>query len=154
LLGSAMAVAVLLLALSNCAPMTHAMIALDASASDDLSTVSVFAIDFDSPVLLRGIDNRSLPVRVPSAFRDWSFVVSPGKHLLWVSTMPYPNPLFPQRINCFVLDVSLEPGIRYILRYDPKNELALMFCQSGTKPVALGRLVDRPLVFERECKWQ
>ena len=154
LLGSAMAVAVLLLALSGCAPMTHAVISLDASTSDDLSTVSVIAIDFNSPVLLHGIDNRSLPVRVPSAFRDWSFVVSPGKHLLWVSSVPYPNPLFPQHIQCFVLDVSLDPGIRYILRYDPRNELALIFYQSGTKPLAIGRLVDRPLVFERECKWQ
>jgi hypothetical protein len=153
LLRFTMAIAVLPLVLAGCAPMTHSMISLDESGSGDLSTASILTIDFDSPVVLRGVDNRLLPVRVPSAFRDWSFVISPGKHLLWVSSVPYPHPLFPQRIRCFVLDVSLDPGIRYILRYDLGNELALIFRQGGTQPEATGRLVDKPLVFDQECKW-
>ena len=141
--------------LNGCAPLSHSIISLDGSGTENLSTVSLLTIDYEHPLLLRGIDEKPVGiVRVPSAFRNWSFVVSPGKHLLWVSSMPYGHPLVPQFIRCFAIDVSLDPGSHYILRYDPTQELALLLRPDSTQPEATGRLVDKPLMLERNCRWQ
>jgi len=141
--------------LVSCAPITHSIISLDGSSTEDLASVSILAIDSGHPLLLRGIDGQVLTtVHIPSVFCDWSFVVSPGIHLLWVSTIPYGHPLIPQFVRCYAIKVSLDPGVRYVLRYEPTLEQALLLRYGSDQPEATGRLVDKPLIFERNCLWQ
>jgi hypothetical protein len=141
--------------LGSCAPLSHKVISIDGTSTENLATVSMLSVDLKHPLLLVGLDGELLQaVRFQSAFRTWSFVVSPGEHILWVSNVPYGLPLIPQRRRCYAMDVFLEPGSHYILREDPTDELVLLLPQGGSKPVASGRLVDNPLIFERDCRWK
>ena len=141
--------------LGACAPLSYSIVSLDGSGTDNLSIVSRLRADVEHPLLVRGIDGHPVAtVRVPSALRNWTFVVAPGKHLLWVSSAPYGHPLLPQFIRCYAIDVSLDPGAQYILRYDHANEQALLLRHGGTQAEATGRLVDKPLMLERNCRWQ
>lgn len=143
-----------LVAFGGCAPLSHSIISLDGSGTESLASVAVLIYDSRYPLLLHGLDGKPLDtVRVPSALRTWSFVVSPGKHLLWVSSVPYGHPLIPQFIRCYTIDVTLEPANCYILLYDAANEQALLLRQGTREPVAYGHLADKPLVFERSCRW-
>jgi hypothetical protein len=143
-----------LVAFGGCAPLSHSIISLDGSGTENLASVAVLISDSRHPLLLHGLDGKSLDtVRVPSALRTWSFVVLPGRHLFWVSSVPYGHPLIPQFVRCYTIDVTLEPANHYILRYDATNEQALLLRQDAREPVAYGHLVDKPLVFERSCRW-
>jgi hypothetical protein len=143
-----------LAATGGCAALSQSIVSLDGSDTRNLASVSILTADPERPLLLRGIDRHLIsPVRVPSAFRNWLFVVSPGKHVLWVTSVPYGNPLFPQFIRCYVFDVSLDPGSRYILRYDSAQEQTLLLRQGEATPEATGLLVDKPLMLERNCRW-
>lgn len=143
------------LVLGGCAPLSHSIVSLDGSDTGNLAAVALLSTDSDHPLLLRGVDGQPLgTVRVPNAFRSWSFVLAPGKHLLWVSSVPYGHPLLPQFIRCYAMDVSLEPGSHHVLQYEPTHEEALLRRQGGTQAVATGRLVDKPLMLERNCRWQ
>jgi hypothetical protein len=127
---------------------------LDGSPTETLAAVALLHIDFRSPLLLRGVDGNLLQgVRVPSAFRTWSYVVSPGPHLLWVTNVPFGHPLLPQFIRCFAIEVSLDAGAQYSLRYNPSREEALVLREETKEPIASGRLVDKPLMLERSCRW-
>lgn len=141
--------------LSGCAPLSRSVVPVDGASPEDIAAVSMLTVDSQHPLLLRGVDERPLPVvRVPSALRTWSFAVSPGRHTLWISTVPYGHPLIPQFIRCYVMDVSLEPGSSYVLRYEPARELALLLRPDDSEPRATGQLVDRPLMLARDCRWQ
>lgn len=141
--------------LGACAPLSLSVISLDGSGTDNLSIVARLSADAGHPLILRGIDGHPIAtVRVPSALRNWSFVVAPGKHLLWVSSVPYGHPLFPQFIRCYAIDASLDAGAQYILRFDPADEQALLLRHGSTQAEATGRLVDKPLMLERNCRWQ
>jgi hypothetical protein len=138
----------------GCAPLTHKIISLDGASAENLDSVALLIPDTRYPLLLRGLDGHPLDtVRVPSALRTWSFVVSPGKHLLWVSSVPYGHPFIPQFIRCYTIDVTLEAAKRYILRYDATSEKALLLHQGDKEPLSYGCLVDKPLVFQRSCRW-
>ena len=136
------------------APLTHSVVSLDGASADNPALVSVLVHDSANPLILHAIDGNMLPIRVPTAFRDWSFVVSPGRHVLWVSGLPYPHPLIPQHRTCYTLDAVLEAGATYILKEDFAREQAFLFLQGRREPVVTGRLVDRPWVFERDCRWE
>ncbi len=141
--------------LAACAPLTHSIIALDGADTGNLAAVAVFDNDDQQPLLVRGIDGRPIDaIRVPSVFRDWSFVVTPGSHRLWLSSVPHGHPFLPQFIRCYAMEVALAPGERYILRDDPEHDLALLLRPGTPQPAAVGTLVDKPFVFERACRWQ
>lgn len=143
-----------LAASGGCAPLSHSIVSLDGSSTESLASVAMLSADSSYPLLIRGVDGKPLDsVRVPNAFRDWSFVVMPGKHLLWLSSIPYGHPLLPQSIRCFTMDVTLEPGIHYIMRYEAANGKAVLLRWDTNDPVAHGQLVDKPWVFERGCRW-
>ena len=119
--------------LCGCAPLTHSLISLDGSDTESLSAVSVLSLDSQYPLILRGLDGTLLPqVRVSSAFRTWSFVLSPGRHLLWASSVPYGLPLIPQFLRCYAIDVWLEPGSLYILRHDAPGSIVILIGTRGT----------------------
>ena len=138
----------------GCASLTHSIVSLDGTSTDNPALVSVLVYDPANPLILHAIDGKPLPVRVPTAFRDWSFVVSPGRHVLWVSGLPFPHPLIPQHRTCYSFDVVLEAGATYILKEDYAKEQAFLILQDRREPAATGRLVDRPWVFERDCRWE
>lgn len=140
--------------LAACAPLTHSIVSLDGADTGDLAAVAVLDNDDRQPLLVRGIDGRPIDaIRVPSVFRDWSFVVKPGPHRLWLSGVPHGHPFVPQFIRCYAMDVVLAPGERYILRDDPWHDRALLLHPGSDQPAAVGALVDKPFVFERSCRW-
>jgi hypothetical protein len=105
--------------------------------------------------LLRGVDGQLLPgVQVPSALRAVTYVLPPGAHVLWVSSAPAGIPFVPEQIRCFIIDAMFVPGSAYVLREDPKREVAILFRAGDEEPLATGRLVDNPLAMERKCRWR
>ena len=141
-------------ATSGCAPLSHSLVSLDGSATGAPSAVATLTLDPDNPLILRGLDGAPIrPVRVPSALRTWSFVVKPGKHLLWASSVPYGLPLLPQSMRCYAIDVRLEAGTEYVLRHDADRRHALVVRRGAAAPEATGRLVDEPSIMERSCRW-
>jgi hypothetical protein len=141
--------------LAACAPLTHSLVALDGADTGNLATVSLLDNDASQPLLVRGIDSHPIDaIRIPSVFRDWSFVVKPGPHRLWLSSVPHGHPFVLQSIRCYAMEVVLAPGARYILRDDPWHERALLLRPGNDQPAAVGTLVDKPFVFERACRWQ
>jgi hypothetical protein len=141
--------------LTACAPLTHSIVALDGADTGNLAAVAMLDNDEWQPLLVRGIDGHPIDaIRVPSLFRDWSFVVTPGSHRLWLSSVPHGHPFVPQTIRCYAMEVVLAPGERYILRDDPWHDRALLLRPGNDQPAAVGALVDKPFVFERACRWQ
>lgn len=144
-----------MLLLAGCAPLTESVVALDGASPGDPASVATLAIDPAHPLLLRGVDGQAVTTsQVPNALRSWSFLLPPGSHRLWLSTVPYGHPLLPQKIGCYVIDARLDAGLRYVLRYDPGAESALLVREGSADPAVGGRLVDRPFVFERACRFE
>lgn len=140
-------------ALWACTPLSHSLVLLNGSDAGDPAAVALIDTDPGHPLLLRGLDEKPLAVRVPSALRTWTYVVAPGRHRLWVSSVPYGHPFLPQRIRCYVIEATLDAGVRYVLKDDPANEWVLLTRHGGGEAVAAGRLVDAPLVTESGCRW-
>jgi len=110
--------------------------------------------DENRPALLRGLDGVPfVSMRVPNPLGKYAYVISPGKHVLWVKGMPYPHPLIPQRVHCYSLRADLAPGGRYLLKEEDANSVLLL--RADTDAVeATGKLVDEPWIFMRDCKWE
>jgi hypothetical protein len=141
--------------LSGCSALWHSIIPLDGTSLDDPASTSRLSIDSEHPALLRGLDEQLLPgVQVPNALRTLTYALRPGAHVLWASSVPYGHPLVPQYIRCYVINATFAPGLRYVLRDDPEHELAVLFRAGDAEPLAVGKLVDKPLVMERSCRWQ
>lgn len=140
--------------LSACAPLTVATVPLGDAGWHAPARLASLSLDPDHPALLQGFDGALLSAaRVPSAMRTWNFLVPPGEHLLWVSGVPYGNPLLPQRLRCYTLRAEFEAGQRYVLSEDPSARVASLRREGADAPVATSALVDNPLVMERMCKW-
>jgi hypothetical protein len=143
------------LSLTSCAPISHSLISLDGSDTNDLSHASVLLDSTKRPLLLRGLDGKPLSkVRIPNVMQDYSYVLSAGKHVLWVSSIPYGQPLIPQYLRCYVIDVTFEHNTRYILEEHQDHEQAVVLHENTKQEIAVGRLVDKAPVFQRNCRWQ
>lgn len=123
--------------------------------TDDTTQVAVLSDRSRHPVLLRGVDHRPVSaIRLPNAFRDTIYLLSPGPHVLWVSSVPYGHPRLPQTVRCYVLRAHFERGARYVLEEDPDNERVRMRHEGSDLPAASGQRVDKAPVFLRDCRWQ
>lgn len=141
--------------ISGCAPLSHSVIPFDVPLTDDYTQVAVMSDHSRRPVLLRGIDQIFLStIRIPNAFRDTLYLLTPGQHVLWVSSVPYGHPFLPQAIRCYVLNAHFERGARYVLEEEPDHERVRMLFEGSDQPVASGQLVDKAPVFLRDCRWQ
>ena len=130
------------------------MVSLDGSSIENPAAVATISVETTNPLLIVGLDGKLLEsVRFQSAFRTWSYVMSPGKHVLWLSSTPY-GYLFPQRHRCYSMEVFVSPDVKYVLKEIPGEKRAMMLFQAGGKPVTTGELVDNPWVFERGCRWE
>ncbi|WP_124962436.1 hypothetical protein [Sulfurisoma sediminicola] len=139
----------------GCVHAPQSLIALSDSSTDDLSLVARIAEDRERPIVLRGLDGVPLQsLRVPNALGEYAYVVNSGRHVLWLKNMPYAHPLMPQRIRCYKMQADLEKGMRYLLREEADTKRALLLKKETGETVSIGELVDEPLVFVRECKWQ
>jgi hypothetical protein len=139
--------------LPSCAPLTQSIISLDGSGDADPAAARLHT-DANHPLLLHGLDGRPVDfIRVPSALRVWTYVVAPGRHRLWLTSMPFGHPLLPQRIRCYVIDASLEAGVGYVLREDPASKQAQVVRYDTGETVALGHPADQPPVQMRGCQW-
>lgn len=153
--GRALMLALAASALAGCAPFWNSIVALDGAGAHDPSSVATIGIDARHPLILRGIDGRRVPgTCVQSALRSCTFLAAPGRHTLWASSVPAGIPLIVQSIRCYAIEVVLAPGSRYTLREDPGRDLAVALGPGSTEPLAIGRLVDKPLVIERNCRWR
>lgn len=140
--------------IASCAHTPMSLVSLDGSQTNDLSRVSLITEDHDNPALLRGVDGTPLKsLRIPSALGEYAYVMSAGNHVLWVKGTPYPHPLIPQRIRCYVLHVALVPGGRYVLREDVAAKKAFLVRTETGEIESTGGMVDEPWVFARDCKW-
>lgn len=141
--------------IGGCASLSHKIVSLDGSSVDSPDKIATIDVETRNPLLIHGLDGELLtPVKLQSAFRTWSFVVSPGHHVLWLSSTPYGHPLVPQRHRCYSMEVFLSPGGKYVLSELPGQKRALLLPQAGGSPIAIGKLVDNPWVFERGCRWK
>jgi hypothetical protein len=142
-------------ALAGCAALSNAVIAIDSADPSDTAGVSMIMLDQRSPALLRAVDAKMIEgVHVPSALRSFTFVLRPGPHELWMSSVPAGLPWLPQRIDCYVVRAVLAAGSRYVLSIDKERDLAVLSGSELTGSPATGTVVDRPFVFERSCRWQ
>jgi len=131
------------ISIGGCAPLSHTVVPLDVPMTDDAAQVAVLSDHSRHPVLLRGVDQKPVSaIRIPNAFRDTIYLLSPGLHVLWVSSVPYGHPLLPQTVRC------------YVLEEDPDNEHVRMLREGSELPAASGQLVDKAPVFLRDCRWQ
>jgi len=141
--------------LSGCAHMQESLIPLEGAPVDDLSQVAQLSEGSSQPLLLRGLDQTPLDTgRIPSGFSDHVYVLKAGRHTLWVMSMPYGNPLIPQKIRCYVIEAQLAAGMRYRLEEDSVSKEARVLRDDNGERVALGRLADEPWVFSGSCRWQ
>jgi len=123
--------------------------------TDNTTQVAVLSDHTRHPVLLRGVDQKPVSaIRIPNAFRDTIYLLSPGLHVLWVSSVPYGHPLLPQTVRCYVLIAHFERGARYVLEEDPDNEHVRMLREGSALPVASSQEVDKAPVFLRDCRWK
>jgi hypothetical protein len=153
--GTASAAPALITAwLCACASLTHETIAVDAADAADRAATASVALVAAQPVILRGVDGKMLSsVHVPNAVRSYTFVMSPGPHELWVSTVPYANAQLAQHVGCYVLRATLAAGAEYQLRFDPGRIAAVLLPVGSSQPAAVGELIDQPLIVERACRW-
>lgn len=143
------------ISIGGCAPLSHSVVPLDVPMTDDTTQVAVLSDRSRHPLLLRGVDHRPVSaIRLPNAFRDTIYLLSPGPHVLWVSSVPYGHPLLPQTVRCYVLRAHFERGARYVLEEDPDNERVRMLHEGSDLPAASGQRVDKAPVFLRDCRWQ
>ena len=141
--------------LAGCAHVPESRVSLDGSQITDLTKVALIEEDKSHPALLRGLDGVELDsMRIPNAFGQYVYVVSAGRHALWVTDMPYGHPLIPQRRRCYTIRADLSKGVRYRLKEDANMKKALLVRTDTGETVSTGELVDEPWVFSRPCKWQ
>lgn len=141
--------------LIGCAHISESLIPLDGSPIDDPSQVAQIVEDANYPVLLRGLDGVPLEsVRVSNAFYKYAYLVKPGHHVFWGMNAPYPHPLVPQRIRCYVIQAEVEQGVRYRLKEDIRLKRPLLLRDDTGETLSIGQLVDEPWVFLRSCRWQ
>jgi hypothetical protein len=141
--------------LTGCAHLGPDLIPVGEATAGDLSRVALLREDSNHPVIVRGVDGIALDsVRIPSPITDYAYVLTPGRHTLWVKGAPYPHPLVPQRIYCYSIEITLEKGGQYVLVEERDNDRALALDERTRAIVAVGPLVDKPWVFERDCRWR
>mgnify|MGYP007060373240 FL=1 len=140
---------------AGCAALSHSFVSVGDASPETPAAIALVTVDTDRPVLLRAVDKQHfIGVQVSSKLRAFTYVLTPGEHVLWLSSAPYGLPFVPQRLKCFVLTVSLLAGSSYTLRSDDGNQAPILTNEAGGQPDVAGMLVDEPLVLERGCKWQ
>lgn len=141
--------------MGGCAHMQQSLISLDGAPVDDLSQVARLSENATHPLLLRGLDQTPLDtVRIPGGFSDYIYVLKPGRHTLWVTSLPYGHPLIPQKIRCYEIEAELAAGTRYRLEEDSGGKEARVLRDDTGERVASGGLVDEHWVFSGSCRWQ
>jgi hypothetical protein len=136
--------------LAGCAT-SPSLIPLDGAPADDLSLVAGLREDFES-LLLRGVDRMPTPIYLPLRTQV-VFLIKPGRRILWAKNVPYPYPLIPQKIRCYVIDAELAAGVLYRLEEDAERKTALLQRDDTRQLVASGPLVDEPWIFAADCRW-
>jgi len=112
-------------------------------------------VDPGRPVLLRAVDEEFLPsIQVSNYLRQITYVLPPGRHVLWLSEVPAGIPFIPQHINCFTMLVTLVAGEIYDLELGSPEMVPTLRESESAEEVAVGVLVDRAFLMERGCRWQ
>lgn len=128
-------------------------VSLDGSDPRDLARLAVLRPSDAHPLVLRGLDGAPLDTLRSLRIRTPTYVVAPGTHTFRAVGAPYPHPLLPQRLRCYVIEVRLEAGQRYVIGEDPEREQAFVAEVASGRRVATGVVVDKPFVFQRDCRW-
>ncbi|WP_439606185.1 hypothetical protein [Hydrogenophaga sp.] len=145
----------LAIGLGGCAGLSPSPVSLSGARLDEPFSAVRVSVDPAHPVLLRAVDEELLPsIQVSNHLRPLAYVLHPGAHVFWLSELPYGMPFLPQRINCFVMRVTLVAGAGYELRLDPRRKLPVLSRTGEAEPESVGQVVDRPLLLERGCQWR
>lgn len=147
--------ALALLVLQGCAALSQGIVPVDGADPAAIAAVARVDVDTDHPALLRAVDGKPLPgLQVSSRVRAFSYVLHPGQRLLWLSDLPYGFPFLPQHLKCYVMQVDLAAGARYLLRLDDATRRPVLIDAMQHDTVAEGVLVDEPPIYERGCRWR
>src|SRR5512147_2547855 len=74
---------------AGCAALSQSTVSVDGASDMDPSRIARVSVDPDRPVLLRGVDSKLLPgVQVSSRLQVFTYVLPPGTHSLWLSSVP------------------------------------------------------------------
>lgn len=147
--------ALALLVLQGCAALSQGIVPVDGADPAAIAAVARVDVDTDHPALLRAVDGKPLPgLQVSSRVRAFSYVLHPGQRLLWLSDLPYGFPFLPQHLKCYVMQVDLAAGARYLLRLDDATRRPVLIDAKQYDTVAEGVLVDEPPIYERGCRWR
>lgn len=139
---------------AGCTALTQAHVPVGGVDPENQATTARIAVTPNASVLLRAVDGQFLPaMQISSRVRAYTYVLPPGVHTLWLMAAPFGLPFIPQRLQCYVMQVSLSAGARYELDLDSAGEQPRLRHASGAEAEAVGRLVDAPLVLERGCQW-
>src|SRR3569623_1422067 len=143
------------ISIGGSATISHSVVPHDLHITDNTTQVAVLSDHTRHPVLLRCVDQKPVSaIRIPNAFRVTIYLLSPGLHVLWVSSVPYGHPLLHQTVRCYVLIAHFERGARYVLEEDPDNEHVRMLREGSAVPGASSQEVDKAPVFLRDCRWK
>lgn len=142
--------------LGGCSHAPPRLIPVGAASLDDPARVARLSEGAKNPLLLRGLDHRPLKsLRTPAQWQDYDYVLTAGRHTLWLKSMPYVGYpyILPQRIRCYVIEVELAGRMRYVLEEDHEARRALLRDAESGAPLAFGPLVDEPWIFASDCRW-
>ncbi len=129
-------------------------IPLAGALAGDAARVATLRGDSAQSLLLRGLDGLPLAEAcIPAPHRECVYLIIPGRHVLWLKNAPYPLPLIPQQIRCYVIDAELLAGVRYSVEEDSGRKVAQLLRDDTRQQVASGTLVDEPWIFASDCRW-
>lgn len=140
---------------AGCAVLRGTEIHIDGTLTKDSAEVARIAVHPGKPVLLRAVDEEFLAsIQVSNYLRPITYVLTPGRHVLWLSEVPAGIPFIPQHINCFTMLVTLVAGKDYDLELGSPEKVPTLRRSDSAEEVAVGVLVDRAFLMERGCRWQ
>lgn len=146
--------AVLVLMVWSLAGCAVSPIPLAGAPTGDAARVAALRGDSAQSLLLRGFDRLLLAdTCIPAPHRECVYLIMPGRHVLWLKNAPYPLPLIPQQIRCYVIDAEFLAGVRYSVEEDIGRKVAQLLRTDTRQLVASGPLVDEPWIFASDCRW-
>lgn len=127
----------------------------ESTPSADEPELSRVLVSAGHPVIVRGVDAKLLStIQISNYLRPLTYHFRVGKHVLWLQEPPAGIPFIPQRVSCYTMQVELFVGVSYVLELNTELMLPVLRKANDESPVAVGVIVDQPLLVQRGCKWQ
>ena len=108
----------------------------------------------EGSMLLRGLNEERLSsVELPNPYSNYIYVVNPGRHTLLGINIQTGHFLMPTDLRCYSLEVTLLPGVEYILNEDKNNDQAVIKRTDTGEVVATGEKFEQRRAYTGVCDW-